>query len=859
MRKGVLVCLICLYCALCQLAARAQASLLYQKYTPSFTEGSVKRYIHDIEKRSGIHISYSTSYVDTRKKISLPATETTVMDALLRVLAGQQVALKESGSKILIIASDGSTTRNAKKDRVTINGYVKEQLNKEVLIGAMVYIPELGIGTTTNSYGYYSLTIPADRHRVLCSYIGYKPDTLNINESSDHRRDILLSPQNTLSEVKVTTDKETSPDHLHLVYNDIKSTPALLGENDIMRSLQYIAGVQGGVDGSSSIMVRGGDPGQNLNLLDGIPLYHIEHFFGLTSVFNAEAIKSVDFHKGAFPSRFGGRLSSVIDVNTKDGDMQRWGGQFTMGLVKSSLNVEGPVIKDKASIMLSARRTWLDVLWRPFTNDLIFNFYDVNGKANYILNKNNRLYFSFYNGRDGLGISSNDIGFKTRWGNTALSTRWNTIINPKLFLNTTVAYTQFKYLLEDRLQVFENNVITEGDAYKGSSSIKELSLRLHANWYATATQRIEFGANISVSSFVPTDMQLTSTGIMSGVRPDKFKSNEFVVFAEDEVKINDKWVIRPGLHFANWFSNRFNYSSIQPRFYTSYKLFPRHSIYASYSQMAQFLHLISSTSYGLPTDFWLPSSSRVEPEEASLVTLGYVGKPSKAISYNLEGYYKDIQNTTTYNVGKNLFDNTLQWDEKIVQGTGWSYGLEASVKARLGPFTFGSAYTWSRTWRKFAQLNGGKAFPYRFDRQHNFKATLLFQPSEKFDAAASWTYMSGEAITLPDQIYPDFDNNLLISPAPGVSSARYTYNFVAWNNYRLPAIHRLDIGLNFTKKKRKYYERTWSIGVFNAYGRRNVLFVELVNESADASDASIKLKGMSIFQYIPYISYKLKF
>ncbi len=846
---------------LASVGARAQATVLQAKYKPSFTKGSVKKYIRDIEQQTHIPVSYSDGSVDVRRVVELPLIELSVADALNVILAGQDVQLQQSGDKILIIATaDGRLNTTGK---FTINGYVKELQNREVLIGAVVYVPGLGLGTTTNSYGFYSLTLPAGKHKVLCAYIGYSTDSFSTDAITGSRRDIMLSSQAELKEVKVVSEKESSAEHLHLTYADVKSRPAVLGENDVMRALQHISGVQMGGEGSNSVLVRGGDPGQNLNMLDGVPIYHTDHFFGLTSIYNSEAIKSVDFHKGAFPSRYGGRLSSVIDVNTKDGDMQRWGGQFTMGILKGSLNVEGPIVKDKASIMLSARRTWFDLLWKPFTKDAGFNFYDINGKANYILNKNNRLYLSFYNGRDGIMLDFDATGTKARWGNTVASAKWNTIVNPKLFLNTVLTYSRFKYSLIDKREQIDANGISTTGTYKGNSSINDVALRVHANWYATATQRIEFGAHFSNAAFVPAELlSLNSQQIFatSVVPTDKFQSNEFVLFVEDEVRINKRWMIRPGIHFANWFSERFNYSSVQPRFYTSFKLANAHTIYASYTEMAQFLHLISNTTYGLPTDFWIPSSSRIEPEEASLYTFGYMGRPHNiGLTYNIEGYYKDIRNATTYSMGKNLFDNSLKWDEKIIQGTGWSYGVEASFKKKLGDFTWAGAYTLSWTWRKFAQLNEGKAFPYRYDRRHNIRTTLEYKPSERFDVAASWSYMTGEAITLPDQIYPDLDNNLHISSTNNVTSANYTYNYVSWNNYRLPAVHRLDIGMNFIKKKGKHYERTWSLGVFNAYGRKNVMYVELVNASGDASNGDFKLRGMSFLQFIPYLTYKLAF
>jgi hypothetical protein len=327
---------------------------------------------------------------------------------------------------------------------------------------------------------------------------------------------------------------------------------------------------------------------------------------------------------------------------------------------------------------------------------------------------------------------------------------------------------------------------------------------------------------------------------------------------EDEIKLNEKWTIRPGLHWANWFSNNnYDYSSLQPRIYTSFTPRKDHTLYASFSHMAQFLHLINTTSAGVPADFWLPSSSRLRPEEALIVDVGYMGAIKKTFQYNISSYYKDIQRITMYNVGKDIFDNTTYWEDKLIQGNGWSYGAEVSVANKMGPFTASVAYTLSWTWRQFEQINNGKAFPYRYDRRHNIKIAGTFQPNKKFSATANWTFMSGEALTMPDQVYTSLDNNLLIGNGYTMGTVDYTYNYVDWNNYRLPSIHRLDVGIDLHKKRGKYLERTWSLGIFNVYGRRNIMYTELVNEYN--APGMFMLRGISYLQFIPYVTFKLKF
>ena len=829
--------------------------LLSRPYKPVLTSGTVKEFLDELEK-SGTVLSYSDAYAELDKKITVTGNEETVRDLLKTVFKGQNVRFLEKNNKILIIPADATKQNHPREEYQIVNGFVKEQGNNEVLVSASVFVPGTSYGTVTNNYGYYSLTIPKATRKLVFSYVGYRADTINLNKLSE-RYDVNLDRNDALTEVIVATDRESSPHHEHLSVKDIQSKPAVLGENDVMRALQYLPGVQAGVDGSSTVLVRGGDPGQNLNLLDGVPLYYVDHFFGLTSVYNSEAVKSVDFHKGAFPARYGGRLSSIIDVTTRDGNLDKWGGQFNMGLVKSSLNIGGPIIKNKSSIMVSARRTWVDVLWKPFTKDPSFNFYDVNAKANYILDNNNRLYVSFYKGRDAIKSKIDDGYISTQWGNTIGSAKWTSVVHSRLFVNTILTYSLFKYRLDDTRQVIEYGTISNSNDYTGISTINEISLKTQANWDATATQKVEFGYRYAHSVFVPVSVKSNSfyqsSGILTPIST-KFSTNEVMLFVEDNIQVNEKWIVRPGIHWATWFNKDFNYSALQPRFYTAYYLAAQHLLHGSFTQMTQYLHLVNNNSYGLPTDFWIPSTSIIEPEESLMGTIGYKGTPLKNFEYNIDLYYKDVRGVVMYNIGKDLFDNTIQWEDKIIQGTGWSYGTEVSAEKKLGSFTAAFAYTLSWTWRKFSQLNEGRPFPYRYDRRHNLKTSLVYQ-RKKFEAAAAWTYMSGEAITIPDQVYPDFDRNLMIDPGTSYFSSNYTYNYTEWNNYRLPAIHRLDLSFKFNKQKKRTH-RTWGIGVFNAYARKNVLFVQLAQ---DEYSGQFNLEAYSFLQFIPYINYKLTF
>lgn len=836
----------------------AQQPLLFS-YAPPRQSGSIGFFLEDISQKTDVTFSYSSRYVDVTRTVKVADTTSSVEAMLTQMFRNTEVTWRVNGKKILLLGL--SAPADDSVSTILIHGFVKEAASKEAVIGAAVYVPGTSFGAITNNYGYYALSLPATQRRLVAAYLGFETDTLNLSKEAEQRRDIFMQVGANLGEVQVLSSKaqtQASSFH-HVARSDMKTRVVLLGENDVIKTVQNLPGVQSGSGAGNLVLVRGGDPGQNLHLLDGVPLYNVDHFFGLTSVYNSDAIRSVDLYKGAFPARFGGRTASVIDVTTKDGDMQHWGGQFSMGFVKSSLTVEGPLKKDKASIMVSGRRTWIDVLWRPFTDDVAFNFYDLNLKANYIVNANNRLFLSVYNGRDRFGVNAGGTNASTSWGNSTVSARWNSILHPRLFANTTLTYSAFNYLLHDRRGISEDGAMTLRDGYKGVSWVRDLALRSALNWKVGANHNVETGIKLAYAHFNPAEVQYFSQSNVPGTLPERVHSNELTFFAEDVIKAGHKLSLIPGLHFANWFSKQFDYSSMQPRFRAELLLGRSHILYTSYSQMAQFLHLITSTTYGLPADFWVPGSSTIEPEESYTSTFGYRFKPERKFFFNLEFYHRDIRNVTAYDQGKNLFDNSLRWDDKIIQGKGWSYGVEALVRTQLGRVNLSTAYTWSRTMRQFAQINDGDPFPYRYDRRHNFKIAVLYQRSANFELTANWMYMSGEAITIPDQIYPDFDNNLLISQASSIiNSSNYTYSYAKWNGYRLPPIHRLDVGMNFTKRYKRGWERTWSIGVFNAYARRNVMFVDVSSETDAMGNERFKLKGVSLLQFIPYVNYRLK-
>ncbi|RYD51758.1 MAG: TonB-dependent receptor [Sphingobacteriales bacterium] len=844
-------------------ATAQERPLLQTLYKPAFRKGKVASYLADIRRQTGIPVSYASSVLDSNRKVTVFKETTTLEIVFQQLLTGQAIEAAESNGSILLIPRVRPGNAQAIAYRI-ITGRIREKGSGEVLIGAAVYEPWRRSGVLTNTYGLYQLALPEGESRICLSYVGFKPDTFEVPAAGNFRKDVDLETAGNMDEIKILAkDRGTPGDRMHLRVTESKPQAQSLGSVDPVRDLQLEAGVQSGVPGSSGLIVRGGSPGQNLYLLDGVPLYYVDHFFGLTSVYNGDALKSVDFYKSAFPAKYGGRISSVIDAQGRDGDLQRMGGEASLGLLRAALTLEGPVLKDKMSFLVSGRRSWIDGLLRAVPEAPTAYFYDINGKLQWLINDNHRLYVGFYTGRDQLLSVGNDSpGYyqRLRWNNTVGSVRWNAILSPRLLMDATATYSFFQFDQRDQVHETDSSGMLQTSFLLGTSAIREAALATQFQWSPGLQYRAIAGIRLARTEFLPSalDRQLPNRiiGATGGVS-SLFNTTELSGYAENAIRIGERWSFRPGVHIAAWLSGTFQYLSIQPRFYLAYRRTPWETWYASFNRMGQFLHLLSNNSFGLANDFWVPSTARIRPEESWNVNLGVKKEMNKHWEGRLEGYYKYIDGVISYVTGQNLFDNSDRWQDKITQGIGWSYGTELTSTFNHGDWSARMAYALSWNWRQFSALNGGAAFPYRYDRRHNLNLRLTYTPNHRFDATVQWMYMTGEAFTLPDQVYPDLDNNLNIyNPQGGILTPNgYTYNYAAWNAQRLPAVHRLDIGANFTRRRGLTYVRTWSMGIYNAYARPNVNFVSL----RENANGSVSLQGTALLQFMPYVALKIKF
>jgi hypothetical protein len=751
----------------------------------------------------------------------------------------------------------------------TISGYVSDKKTQEKIIGAVVYDSKTKLGTTTNTYGFFSLTLPSDSIRLLTSYIGFAAQYKSFFLNKDIQLNIDLIPANELQTIEIVADESerieerTRMSTINIPIEQIKKVPALLGEVDVLKVLQLLPGVKSGGEGTSGLYVRGGGPDQNLILLDGAPIYNASHLFGFFSTFNADAIKNVELTKGGFPARYGGRLSSVIDINMKEGNMRKYNVEGSIGLITSKILVEGPIWKDKTSFIFTARRTYIDKLTRPIVRaatrgegDGGYYFYDLNLKVNHKISDKDRLFLSAYKGLDNFSFATGgsftggtSYGGYLKWGNTLASARWNHVFNNRLFCNTGVTYTQYLFGVGQEVKDLINDTKQTSNYFSG---INDWAGKMNFDYMPNPNHYVKFGTNYIYHTFKTGAEQYKTSGFDRNIdsisgNPNIFAS-EMNVYVEDDWRINSKLKINVGVHAAGFLVQNNFYKSVQPRFTGRYLLPHNWSIKASYASMMQFIHLLSNSNVGLPTDLWVPATKLIKPQQSYQGAFGFAKSfKNNTFEFSTEGYYKEMKNIIDYLDGANFIGGSNDWEKKVAQGRGWSYGAEFLLQKKKGKLSGWIGYTLSWTNRQFAQINEGKVYPYKYDRRHDVSIVAIYKFSNKMDIAATWVYGTGNAISLPLQSYA-------AATIPGSYGASEVQYYGGKNNYRMAPYHRMDISVNKHKKK-KWGRVTWSAGVYNLYSRQNPYFLYFSKNQAGVT----QLKQVSLFPFIPSISYNFKF
>lgn len=771
-----------------------------------------------------------------------------------------------------------STLFSYSQQKFTINGYVKDAEDGEELIGVTVYIDQLKNGTITNDYGFYALTLPKGTYEIQFSYLGYKLQKITVDLQQNVEQNITLeleaeSLQEVVIEEKPLDENVVSVQMSKNTLNmkQVRKLPALFGEVDIIKSIQMLPGVISAGEGTSSFFVRGGSADQNLILIDEAPVYDPSHLFGLFSVFNADVIKDSEIYRGGIPARFGGRLSSIVDVRTIDGNNQRFGVTGGIGLLASRLMVEGPLSKERSSFVVSARRSYVDLFLRAANEDNLVHFYDVNAKVNFRYNNSNRFFFAFYTGRDVFSFGD-DFGFA--WGNMTGTFRWNHLFNERLFSNTSVIASNFDYKLELRDPV---------QGFKWISNLQELSVKNDLTYSLNSANEISFGYHLTGRRFSPGELSPTAKGSIFqtlelpqmyaidhgiyvsnlqkigdnltldyGARLSIFQNvGKADVYLYDDPKNNVDIVRTDTIHYDAWETIK-SYVNVEPRIGVVYKLAQDQSLKLSYNRMVQNTHLMAASTVPIPFNTWSPSDYYLKPQIADQIAFGYFRNfKENQYEFSVEAYYKDIDNVTDFADNAQVFFNDDLATE-YRQGDSWSYGAEFFLNKKFGKFISMLSYTWSKTYRKIPDVNLDRVYFANHDRRNVINLQAAYDLNDKWTFGGTFSYSTGRPITLPAGKYEYGTYN------PDVITER--------NGYRLPDFHRLDLSVTLNPRKNagRKWKGQWVFSVYNTYNRKNPFTIftrvkqdEDGNVIGDGTEKEARL--LYLFPILPSVTYNFKF
>ncbi len=794
---------------------------------------------------------------------------------------------KIKGVVVLLFLLDTASAQNpnfpSSLPRFTINGYVKDSLSGESILGASIIVSGQGggqpKGVTSNQYGFYSLTLEVGTYTISASHVAYfsKPQTVTLNSNRSYDFE-LLPKTSSNSEVIVyarrrdANVKNAQMGKIDLSMTQIKNIPAFLGEIDLLKAIQLLPGVQNAGEGNAGFYVRGGGPDQNLIMLDDAVVYNTGHLFGFFSIFNSDAIKNVTLIKGGMPPQYGGRLSSVVDVTMKDGNMNKTEIEGGIGLIASRFSIQGPLKKNKASYIISARRTYADALAKPFIKKSSnfygsgYFFYDLNAKVNYRFSEKDRLYLSGYFGRDVFDFNDTKRSFKTYipWGNSTATLRWNHVFNRRLFSNTTLLFNDYKFKFSAAQDNFQIGL---------TSGIRDGNIKTDFDYYPLPNHKLKFGGLITYHKFIPNVVTGREDSIIFKPNNEGTKyAAETAIYAQDDWEIGEKWKINYGLRWSSFTqigpytkfirdangnkldSNVYKsfepvkaYGGLEPRITIRYAINDETSLKAAVTRNLQYIHLVSNSGNTLPTDLWVPSTYIVKPQISWLYAAGlFKNFEDNKYETSVELYYKDMRNQVEYKEG--YTPSLSDPEDEFVFGKGWSYGAEFFVNKTKGRFTGWVGYTLSWTWRKFAQLNDGEKYPAKYDRRHDLSVVGNYEANKKWKFGAVFVYGTGNAITLPERFY--------------IINGVLTQEYSKLNQYRMKAYHRMDLSATLTplpKKKHKSYGY-WIFSIYNVYSRLNPYFIYF-DQTGSPYFGTLKVEArqVSLFPILPAVTWNFKF
>jgi len=878
-------------------AAFAQ-STLQQRITISLEELSVEDALYQLTDQAGIKISFSNIILPDRL-VSLNYQQATLEEVLNDLLAGSSIRYQEIGGQVALLP------RVIEQEKHTISGFLKDANSGEHLINANIIDLSSKQGTTTNAYGFYSLSLPQGNAKLAYSYTGYNTQYREVKIKESVELDLGLEPSLTLQPIEIVSHRFVVPVSEYQAASgqvvdmkQVERLPALGGEADIMRVVQLQPGVQTGTDGIGGLHIRGGTNGQNLVMIDGVPVYNVSHAAGLFSIFNTNAIRSATLHKGGFPARYGGRLSSVMDIRTKEGNRKQLKMRGDIGTLAGRITMDGPIISDKSSFFISGRMSLIDWYLEPLTenlksdkgesNRIDYKFYDLNAKLNYEFSRKDKLYLSFYTGADAYsnqGSSSDtlatiddsveepallraDKGYyeNVGWGNTVGALRWNHLVTDRLFANVSATYSgldmDITYENADSLVTLSTDnteqLVMNYGQYE--SQIRDVALRLDFDFVPANNHYLRFGINATHHHFTPgvlsyyhrkkqKDKPVIDQPEVEVSRDKSISAMAFAAYIEDEFRLGSRFYANIGLHSALFRVGQKNYTSIQPRALARYQAGENWQLEATYSRMTHHIHLLSNSLLGLPTELWVPSTENIRPQTGWQVSLASRWSFTQSWRLGAEVYYKGMDDLLTYAEGAQFLND---WESNVTSGTGRSYGLELLLEKRTGKLTGWAGYGLLWADRHFDLINRGNRYPYRYDRRHEFKTGLTYRIQDWFELSASWVLSSGFAFSLPA-------NEYTVSLPDGGEFTALDYG--EKNQYRMPYYHRLDFSTNFYLDL-DHIQHTIRVGVYNLYNRHNPLYYHFQTSFASSGRNWVEQKELTdawLIPLLPSLSYSIEF
>lgn len=857
---------------------------------------TIRQQMDRLHETTGVNFVYDAS-LNVGQNYNGPELKgLSLSKALKTLLEGSGISFQLSGKYVMLFKE----TAHKSTRRFTLSGHVRDSIG-ETLINATIYDLTTRQGTMSNEYGFFSLTLPEGEHLLRISYVGFTEQTIKLKLTHHQALEIKLDGNTKLGEVVVTGDLNspvigTQMGKRSLSQTDIKTEFALFSSPDVVKTLQRISGVQEGVELASGLYVHGGNNDENLILLDGSPLYQINHSMGLFSSFNTDMVKNVDFYKSGFPARYGGRLSSVVDVRTNDGNMQEWHGSYRIGLLDGGVQFDGPIQKGKTSLNIGLRRSWLDLLSEPafFLQRRIskeekiglnYNFHDLNAKLTHILNDQSRLSLSLYSGRDALSTKyeadwemsngGTDIELtknRLRWGNLNAALNWNYQPSPKLMTNLTAIYTHNRaniHRRDDYRYASNSNIPIEITHHENEtrSTIDDIGYRAEADFRPSPRHHIRFGNNYTLHLFRPqTKKLLNYNGVqeesdtISKSSSNHHTSHELNFYVEDQISLSKRWSLNGGINLSFFTTQGKTFSYIDPRLAVKYQITSYLSAKASYTMMTQYIHKITNSFLEMPTDYWVPTTASLQPMRSHQWAAGLYTQFGKQWTASIEGYYKATKHLLQYSSWSGLQPPATSWENEVIDGKGVFYGIEADVSYHTQKIQFDAAYTLSWNKRKFDKFYDDWYYD-KFDNRHKLNLTGRFKLSKKTEMFAAWTLHSGNKMTLPTQ-YVEFPS------LPAIESAdmktfffgngdimQRGFIYERPNNTTLPAYHRLDLGFNFYHTTKHGHQRIWNLSLYNAYCHINTMWTE----AKIKDDGTIRIKSKGFVPIVPSFSYTIKF